>query len=128
MKEQIEILKKGDFIDEYWNVGYDHDDKELNLRIFKAKVAYLINDLDKQLFEKIFGHTYVALADKLINTRSKEENQIFINDIKKIKIYEQDDFSNFVVQPGYKSGDLLDAVKIIVNFNEVLSLAGDNND
>ena len=109
-------------------MGYDHDDKELNLRIFKAKVAYILNDLDEQLFEKIFGHTYVALADKLINTRSKEENQIFINDIKKIKIYEQDDFSNFVVQPGYKSGDLLDAVKIIVNFNEVLSLAGDNND
>ena len=96
MKEQIEILKKRDFIDEYWNVGYDHDDKELNLRIFKAKVAYLINDLDKQLFEKIFGHTYVALADKLINTRSKEENQIFIDDIKtsRDKIYGQDDFCN----------------------------------
>ena len=35
-----------DFLDEYWNVGYDHDDKELNLRIFKAKVAYILNDLD----------------------------------------------------------------------------------
>ena len=64
---------------------YDHDDKELNLRIFKAKVAYLLNDVDEQLFKKIFGHTFVALADKLINTRSKEENQIFIDDIKKIK-------------------------------------------
>ena len=60
---------------------YDHDDKELNLRIFKAKVAYLLNDVDKQLFKKIFGHTFVTLADKLINTRSKEENQIFIDDI-----------------------------------------------
>ena len=75
-------------------MGYDHDDKELNLRIFKAKVAYILNDLDEQLFEKIFGHTYVALADKLINTRSKEENQIFIDDIKtsRDKIYGQDDF------------------------------------
>ena len=75
-----------DFLDEYWNVGYDHDDKELNLRIFKAKVAYILNDLDEQLFEKILGHTYVALADKLINTRSKEENQIFIDYIIKIEI------------------------------------------
>ena len=60
---------------------YDHDDKELNLRIFKAKVAYLLNDVDEQLFKKIFGHTFVTLADKLTNTRSKEENQIFIDDI-----------------------------------------------
>ena len=42
------------------------------------------------------------------------------------KIYEQDDFSNFVIQPGYKRGDLLDAIKIILNFNEVLSLDDDN--
>ena len=44
------------------------------------------------------------------------------------KIYKQDDFSNFVIQPAYKHGDLLDAVKIIINFNEVLSLDDDNND
>ena len=111
-------------------MGYYHDDKELNLRIFKAKATYILNDLGKQLFEKIFGHTFAALADKLINTTNKEENKIIIDDIKKNrdKIYEQDDFSNFVIQPGYKRGDLLDAVKIIINFNEVLSLAGDNND
>ena len=80
-EEQIEILKKKDFLNECW-----HDDKELNIKIFKVKVAYFINDLDEQLFEKIFGHTFVALADKLINTRGKEENRIFINDIKKIEI------------------------------------------
>ena len=34
------------------------------------------------LFEKIFGHTFVTLANKVINT-SKKENQIIINDIKK---------------------------------------------
>ena len=44
------------------------------------------------------------------------------------KIYKQDDFSNFVIQPAYKHGDLLDAVKIIINFNEVLPLDDDNND
>ena len=109
-------------------MGYYHDDKELNLKIFKAKAAHILNDLDEQLFEKIFGHTFAALADKLINTTNKEENKIIIDDIKKNrdKIYEQDDFSNFVIQPGYKRGDLLDAVKIIINFNEVLSLDGDS--
>ena len=85
IKEQIEILKAKDFLDEYWHDDY-HDDKELNIKIFIAKVAYLINDLGEKLFEKIFAQTFVALADKLINTRSKEENQIFINDIKKIEI------------------------------------------
>ena len=44
------------------------------------------------------------------------------------KIYEQDDFSNFVIQLAYKGGDLLNAVKTIINFNEVLSLDDDNND
>ena len=66
-------------------MGYYHDDKELNLKIFKLKYAYLSNDLDKKLFEEIFGHTFVTLANKLINTTSKEENQIIINDIKKKK-------------------------------------------
>ena len=56
-------------------MGYDHDDKELNLSTFKAKATYILNDLDKQLFEKIFGHTFAALADKLINTTKKEENK-----------------------------------------------------
>ena len=30
-EEQIEIIKKRDFLNECWHVGYDHDDKELNL-------------------------------------------------------------------------------------------------
>ena len=57
-----------------------------------------------------------------MNTTSKEENQIIINDIKKNKdkIYKQDDFNNFVIQPGYKRGNLLDAVKIILSFNEII--------
>ena len=109
-------------------MGYDHDDKELNLRIFKAKATYILNDLGKQLFEKIFGHTFAALADKLINTTNKEENKIIIDDIKKNrdKIYEQDEYSKFVIEPTYKLGDLIDAIKIILNFNELLSL-DDNN-
>ena len=122
-EEQIEILKKRDFLDEYWHVRYYHGNKELNLKIFKAKAAYLLNDLDEQLFERIFGHTFVALADKVINTTNSEENKIISDDIKKNrdKIYEQDDFSKNIIQPAYKRGDLLDAVKIILEFNEVLS-------
>ena len=74
LEEQIEILKTKDFLDEYWYVGYYHGDKELNYKIFKAKAAHLLNDLDEQLFEKIFGYTFAALVDKLINTIDKEEN------------------------------------------------------
>ena len=112
-EEKIQILNAKDFIDEYWHEEY-HDDKELNLKIFKAKAAYL--DTDEDFFKRIFGQTSAALADKLINTTSKEENQIIINDIKtnKSKIFEQDDLNNFVIQPGYSCGNLLDAVKIIL--------------
>ena len=118
-EEQIEILKAKDFLDEYWHEEY-HDDKELNLKIFKAKAAYL--DTDEDFFKRIFAQTSAALADKLINTTSKEENQIIINDIKtnKDKIFEQDYFNNFVIHPGYRRGDLLDAVKIILKYNEVI--------
>ena len=61
-EEQIEILKKRDYIDEYWHEGYYHGNKELNFKIFKAKFAYLLNDIDENLFEEVFGHTFVALA------------------------------------------------------------------
>ena len=121
-EEQIEILKKRDFLDEYWHDEYYHDNKELNLRIFKAKAAHL--DVNEDLSKRIFGQTFAALPDKIINTTSKEENQIIINDIKtnKDNIFEQDDLNNFVILPGYKRGDLLDAVKIIISFKEILSL------
>ena len=82
-EEKIEILKKRNFLNEYWHVRYYHDNKKLNLIIFKSKAAYLLNDLDEQLFEGIFGQT---LADKVINTTNKEENKIIIDDIKRIEI------------------------------------------
>ena len=53
LEEQIELLKeRGEFLAEYWHVHYYHDNKELNLKILKVKVAYLLNELDEQLFEK----------------------------------------------------------------------------
>ena len=100
------------------------DNKEKNLRLFKLKFAYTFNDVDYNLFKEIFGHTSVKLADKLINITSKEENQMFINDIEinRDKIFEQDKYGKFVIQPTHKRGDLLDTVRVILRFDEVLSL------
>ena len=115
------------FLEEYWHTRYYDDNKELNLKIFKAKFAYISNYIDDKLFEEVIGHTFVILADKLVNTTSKEENQIIINDFEKNqdKLYEQDDFYNFAIQPGDKRVDLLDAAKIILKVNETIQLAGD---
>ena len=41
------------------------------------------NEIDEKLFEQIFGHTLIKLADKLINTTNKEENQIIVKNIEK---------------------------------------------
>ena len=69
LEEQIELLKeKGEFLSEYWYVGYYHGDKELNYKIFKAEAAHLLINLDEQLFKKAFGHIFVELVEKLINT------------------------------------------------------------
>ena len=67
-------------------MSYYDDNKDLNLRIFQLKYAILANELDEKLFEKIFGHTFATLANKVINTTNKEERQIIINNIRKIRI------------------------------------------
>ena len=61
---------------------YYEDNKEINLRLFKLKFAYIFNDVGNNLFKEIFGHTSVKLADKLINTTGKEKSQMLFNDIK----------------------------------------------
>ena len=43
------------------------------------------NEIDKKLFEQIFGHTLETLTNKLINTTNKKENQIIFNNINKNK-------------------------------------------
>ena len=76
-EDQIEILKKmEDDLSQYWDMNYCDDNKKLNFTIFKLKFAHISNNVNEELFEEIFGHKYVALADKLLNTISKEENQI----------------------------------------------------
>ena len=80
-EDQINLLKEIIFLYKYWSMAYYDDDKKLNLKIFKLKSGYISNVIDEKLFEEIFGHTYVTLANKLINTTSKEENQIIFNNI-----------------------------------------------
>ena len=82
-EDQIDIFKKIPWLVEYWDMCYYNDNKETNFRFFKLKFAHIFNDVGDKLFKEIFGHTSVKLADKLINTTSKEENQIIVNDIKK---------------------------------------------
>ena len=82
------------------------------------------------MFKKVFGHTFVELVEKLINTVGKEEeNQIIIDDIKNNsnKIYEKV-YSQYVIGPAHKCGDLIDAVKIILEINELLKSDNVNND
>ena len=97
------------------------DNKEINLRLFKVKLAHIFNDVDDNLFTEIFGFTSVELADKLINTTSKEDNQIFIDhiEIKRGKIFEQE-YSKYVFQPAYKRSKLVDTVKVILDFNKII--------
>ena len=98
----------------------DYDDKELKSKYFKIELADMSNEIDKKLFKQIFGHTLETLANKLINTKNKEENQIIVNNINanKDKLYEEDDFRNYVIQPSDRRMDLVDAIDLILEFNE----------
>ena len=121
-KDQIDVLKEIPDLNDYLYLKYYQDNKERNLRIFKVKLANILNDVDDNLFKEIFGLTSVKLADKLINTTSKEENQMLVNDIEinRDKIFEQDKYSKPVIQPPHKRDDLLDTVKVILEFNKTI--------
>ena len=75
------------------------------------------NEIDKVLFEQIFGHTLERLANKLINVTNKEENQIIFNNINKNndKLYEMDPFNDWVIQPNNQHINLIDAIKLILD-------------
>ena len=77
------------------------------------------NEIDEKLFEQIFGHTLIKLADKLINTTNKEENQIIVKNIEKNKdkLLEKDDFGDWVIQAQQRS-DLKYTINLILDFNE----------
>ena len=81
------------------------------------------NDIDENLFKQIFDHTLIKLADKLINTTNKEENQIIVKNIQKNKgkIYEQKK-SDWVIQPSDRRINLFHAIRFILGFNETIQL------
>ena len=77
------------------------------------------NEIDKKLFEQIFGRTLIKLADKLINTTNKEKKQIIVNIINKNKdkLFKEDEF---VIQP-QQCADLKYTPDLILYFNEELN-------
>ena len=122
-EEQIKSLKKLEDLKGYYFIN-DFDDKGLKSKIFKLKLANMSDETDEKLFEQIFGHTLIKLADKLINTTNKEENQIIVKNINanKNKLLEKDDFNDWVIQPNSRRFNLLGTIKLIPNFNETIQL------
>ena len=106
----------------YWPYK-DFGDKELKSEYFKMELADMSNEIDKKLFKQIFGHTLETLANKLINTTNKEENQIIVNNIKenKEKLYEEKE-DDYVIQPSDRLNNLIDAIDLILDFNETIQL------
>ena len=120
------MIRKVENLNEY-NFTNDYGDQELEFKIFKLKLAYLSNIIDKKIFKQIFGHAFETLANKLINTTNKEENQIIVNNINENKenLYEEDETSaiyDFVIQPNYLRINLIDAINLILDFNETIQL------
>ena len=81
------------------------------------------NDIDENLFEQIFDHKFETLANKLINITNKEENQIIVKNIEKNKdkLFEMDEFYDWVIQPSNHRIHLKDMIDLILDFNEELN-------
>ena len=78
----MKLLEKQEDLKGFWPYN-DFGDKELKFKYFKIELADMSNEIDKKLFKQIFGHTLETLANKLINTINKEENQIIVKNIEK---------------------------------------------
>ena len=120
-EEQIKSSKKLEGLKGYWPYN-DFGDKELKFKYFKIELADMSNEIEEKLFKKIFGHTFETLANKLINTKSKEENQIIVKNVNKSKekIYEIERSSNFIVQSGDLRANLKYNLDLILDFNETI--------
>ena len=122
-EDQIKSIRKVKNLDDYYYVN-NFGDKELRFKIFKLKIAHLSNDIDQKLFVQIFGRTLIKLADKLINTRNKEENQIIVKNINKNKdkrFETTGHLNEWVIQPSDQRINLIDAINLILDFNEELN-------
>ena len=120
------MLKKLEDLNGFWPYN-DFGDKELKSKYFKIELADMSSEIDKKLIKQIFDHTLIELADKLINTTNKEENRIIAKNINKNKekIYEQDEtdpFHNWMILSNSRNIDLIDTIKLILNFNETIQL------
>ena len=78
------------------------------------------NKIEEKLFEKIFRHTLIKLADKLINTTNQKENQIIAkNALKsKDKIFEKYYFDDWVIESSNQRINLKDPIDLILDFNK----------
>ena len=106
---------------------HDFSDKELKSNYFKIELADMSNEIDEKLFKQISGHTLETLANKLINKINKEENQIIVNNNNKnqqklCKKFEMPDSRDWVIQPNSQRIDLIDAIRLILTFNETIQL------
>ena len=96
-EEQIKLLKKREDLKGFWpynNCG------QLKSKYFKIELADMLKTIDEKLFKQIFDHRLETLANKLINTTNKEENQIIVKNINKNKnkLYKQQN-GEYVIQP-----------------------------
>ena len=100
----------------------DYGDKKFEFKIFELKLALLSNIIDKNLLKWIFAHTFETLANKLINTTNKAENQIIVKNINenKEKLYEEDEMRDYVIQPSSRRVSLIDAINLILDFNKTI--------
>ena len=115
MLDKVENLEECRYSDDY-------GDKELKSKYFKLKLKYISYEIDKKLFKKIFGHTLETLAIKLLKTKNKEKNKITVNNINKNKekLYEYNKKHNYVIQPSNQHNNLIDAINLIIDFNETI--------
>ena len=66
-------------------------------------------------------YKFEVLANKLINTTNKEENQIIVKNIEKKNLFEMDEFHDWVIQPCDRRINLKDIIDLILDFNEELN-------
>ena len=80
------------------------------------------NIIVKKLFEQVLGYTLENLANELINTTKKEENQIIVKNIdtNKKKVHKQEKTGPYgwAIQPDHQRFNLKKAIKLILEFDE----------
>ena len=115
------IVKKRENLKGFWPYK-DFGDKDLKFKYLKIELSGMANEIDKNIFKQIFGHTLETLANKLINITNKWENRIIVKNINKNKdkLFEMDSPYSFVIQPSDQRIDLTDTIKFTLDFNETI--------